>query len=309
MPQITRRRFIAISAAAVTAAAGPLRAAPPLHHWRGVAMGAGASITLAHPDAERIVEAARAEIARLEGIFSLFQPGSSLSRLNAAGRLDAPPFELLECLSLCGAVHAATGGLFDPTIQPLWALHAERHAQGAAPDAAEIEATLARVGWDGVRAGADAVRLARPGMALTLNGVAQGYVADRVAGLMAAEGLDDILVDTGEFRALGGDPRGGDWQLSLNEAGRVIEGAVTLRDRALASSAALGTVFDAAGRAGHILDPRTGRPAPPRWKLVSVTAPRAGLADALSTAMCLMEREQIAATLAAFPEARLAHLG
>jgi thiamine biosynthesis lipoprotein len=67
-------------------------------------------------------------------------------------------------------------------------------------------------------------------------------------------------------------------------------------------------VFDATGRVGHILDPWTGLPAAPRWRLVSVTAPDAGLADALSTAFCLMPRADILRTLAAFPQARLQHL-
>jgi thiamine biosynthesis lipoprotein len=82
-----------------------------------------------------------------------------------------------------------------------------------------------------------------------------------------------------------------------------------LRDQALASSAPLGTVFDAAGTAGHILDPRSGATARPRFRLVSVTAPSAALADGLSTALCLMDRPQIDATLARFPAARLAYLG
>ncbi len=48
--------------------------------------------------------------------------------MNATGRLAAPPFELLECLDLCGRVHAATNGLFDPAVQPLWALYATHYS-------------------------------------------------------------------------------------------------------------------------------------------------------------------------------------
>lgn len=297
----TRRRFLTIAAAAAACAGLPASAAP-LTRWQGVALGAPASIHLAHPQADRLIARALAEIARLEAVFSLHRPDSALARLNAAGRLEAPPFELLECLSLCGAVHAASGGAFDPSVQPLWHLHAETHATGRAPTAAEIAATLPRIGWAAVRADAQAVTFARPGMALTLNGVAQGVIADRVADLLAAEGLTDILVNTGEFRALGGHPEGGPWPLRLDDAAAT---AVPLRDRSLASSGPLGTTFDAEGHAGHILDPRSGRPAPPRWQLVSVTAPRAGLADALSTAACLLDAEAIAAMIARFPGARL----
>jgi thiamine biosynthesis lipoprotein len=308
MISMNRRRFLAITAATVGAATATRAGAVPLYQWRGQALGSRASITLKHPDAERIAARAAAEIARLENVFSLFRTGSELSRLNATGRLQAPSFELLDCLSVCGAVHAASGGLFDPTIQPLWASYAEHYAVGSAPDATARAAALALVGWASLRFDADLIHFARPGMALTLNGVAQGYIADRVADLLAAEGLTDILVDTGEMRALGGHPDGGAWPVTLDMGGELVPGAMQLRDRALASSAPLGTVFDAKGRVGHILNPLTGLPAVPQWRLVSVTAPKAGLADALSTAFCLMPRADILRTLAAFPQARLLHL-
>lgn len=294
-----RRRFLTIAAGALGAAALPAQAAP-LHRWRGISMGAQATILIAHPDAQAITARAEAEIARLEGVFSLFRPESALSRLNAAGRLDAPPFELLECLALAGQVHRASGGLFDPTIQPLWALYAESHAAGRAPSGDEIAAARARTGWHRLRFDSAAVTMA-PGMALTLNGIAQGLVADRVADLLRAEGLDDILIDTGEMRALGGHPEGGGWPVALQGGG-----AVSLRDRALATSAPLGTVFDAGGRVGHILHPQTGRPDAGPWQRVSISAPRAALADALSTAACLMARpEAVVDLVAAFDGARI----
>jgi thiamine biosynthesis lipoprotein len=309
---ITRRRFVAISAAAIGAALAGLpmaaRAATPLTRWRGIALGAEASIALRHPDAERIIAACRAEIARLERIFSLYDAGSALSRLNAAGQLDAPPFELLELLGQCGTLHAATGGLFDPTVQPLWTAYAEAFAKGNAPGRAELGLALSRVGWAGVAFDADAVRFARKGMALTLNGIAQGYIADRVAGLLRAEGLTDVLVNTGEFHALGGHPDGKPWEIALDGGDGTLAGNVSLKDGALASSAPRGTVFDREGKVGHILNPLTGQPAETPWKLISVTASTAALADGLTTAMCLMSRAQMQVALSRFSDARLSHL-
>ncbi|WP_284164585.1 FAD:protein FMN transferase [Frigidibacter sp. SD6-1] len=294
----TRRRFLAISAAAPFALAGPTRAAPP-PTWTGVALGARASLRIDHPDAARIAEEVTAEIARLEGIFSLYRPESALMRLNRTGRIDAPPPELLECLTLAGAVHRASGGLFDPTVQPLWALWAERTVAGTRPGRAELMAARACGGWADVRLDRSAVTLA-PAMALTLNGIAQGYVADRIARLLEAGGLTNILIDTGELRALGGQPDGSDWSAMLAEGG-----LVPLRQRALATSAPLGTTFDADGRSGHILDPATGETAPPVWRAVSISAPSAALADALSTAACLTRiKAEIDAILSVFPEAR-----
>ena len=292
---LTRRRFLTIVAS--------LAATPALSftEWRGMALGARARLCIDHPEGQAIAAEAAAEIARLEAIFSLYTD-SALVRLNRDGALMAPPFELLECLALCDSVHHATGGLFDPTVQPLWALYAESFAAGAPPSAAQIAATLARTGWAGLRFDG-AIRLA-PGMALTLNGVAQGFIADQVAALLRARGLTHVLVDTGEFTATGPQADGTPWPVRLTTGDEL-----PLSQGALASSSALGTCFDAEGRVGHILSPRTGQPAPARWNLVTITAPSAGLADALSTATCLMEsRAQIDLALAEFPEARLAHL-
>lgn len=297
---ITRRRFIAISAALAAMPALPGAAQPAVQIHKGQALGAQAALRIAHPDAAAIAARAFAEIERLEDILSLYRADSALSRLNRDGGLDAPPFELLDCLALAGAVHRGSGGRFDPTVQPLWALWAEAAVQGARPTQARIAATRDSVGWQHVRIEAQRIRL-RPGAALTLNGIGQGYVADRVAALLAAEGLGDILIDTGELHALGGQPDGGDWPVLL-EAG----GALGLRDRALASSAPLGTCFDQAGRDGHILDPGTGRPVRSHWQAVSVSANTAALADALSTAACMLpDRDAVAAMIAAFPGARL----
>jgi thiamine biosynthesis lipoprotein len=121
-------------------------------------------------------------------------------------------------------------------------------------------------------------------------------------------GLDEVLVNTGEFHAVGDDPRGGPWAVGLRAGDRILSDKIALSDRALASSSARGICFDAAGEVGHILDPLTGVPAAPRWQLVSVTAPRAWLADGLSTAFCLMDRPSIEAALEALPGARLAAL-
>ncbi len=306
MAGLSRRRFLTITAAAC--ATGPAAAAS-ITSWRGVALGAGATITLAHPQADAMIARALDEIVRLEGIFSLYRSDSALMRLNAIGRLSAPPFELLECLSLCDIVHRASGGRFDPTVQPLWALHAEHHAMGDFPTADAVAATLERVGWSWLQPTPAEITFARPGMALTLNGIAQGYIADRVADLLRAEGLTDILVDTGEMRALGGHPDGGDWPVRIASGASLLSEVHSLREAALATSAPLGTVFDAEGTVGHIIDPRSGKPISSPWQSITITAPRAALADALSTAACQMTRDQIDTMIRSFAGAAVVHLG
>jgi len=289
---LTRRRFLSISAAAV--ARPRAAAARETARWAGVALGARAGMTLAGitpHDARPVFARLEAEIARLERIFSLYRDDSALMRLNRAGRLPAPPPELLEVLTLADALHAASDGAFDPSVQPLW------RALATGGDAA---AARAATGWHDVRFDEGGVRLLRSGMALTLNGIAQGYVTDRIAALLRSQGLRDVLVDIGEVAALGRGADGRAWRAGIATPGGRIVHRVALGDRALATSAPQGTQL-AAGQ-GHILDPRGNGP---RHALVSVSAPRAAVADGLSTALCLVDDATGTRAVARFAGARI----
>ena len=302
--QPTRRRFLLITTAACLAGRGVVAATPGLT-WRGRAFGADATVRLPdRPGAAVALAAVAAEIDRLERIFSLYQDGSQIRRLNAAGVLADPDPLLVTVLRLSDQVHAETDGAFDPTVQPIWAAHAAAAGSGRTPGHAAIGALKQRTGWANLSVSDERIAFARPGMAITLNGIAQGFAADRIAALLRRRGFADVLVDTGEVAAHGTDPQDRPWPVDIaNRDGLPIR-RVTLSDRALATSAPLATVLDPGGTVGHILDPRTGRPGG-RWRTVSVSAPTAALADALSTAFCILDRTRIAAALAAFPDARV----
>ncbi len=311
--RIGRRRVIRLMAVAGgLALAGPARRGltdgrPVAEVWRGTALGAEASITLYHEEraeARRLLRAAVAELRRLEGVFSLYREESALSRLNREGRLEVPPLELVELLATARAFAERTGGAFDPTVQPLWRLYARHFAQPdadpAGPAADEVEAARALVGWRDLRVESTGIALARKGMAVTLNGIAQGYITDRVADLLERAGMRTVLVDLGEIRAVGRHPDGRPWRAGIRDprGGGVLR-VLPLENRALATSAGSGTRFDAGGRFHHLFDPRDGRSAR-HYLSVSVLAPRATVADALSTALYVLSDEERAALRGAF---------
>ncbi|MWB76431.1 FAD:protein FMN transferase [Pseudooceanicola sp. 216_PA32_1] len=262
---MNRRRFLTIAACAAVLPVGA-RAVD----WRGQVFGADARITLTGPgDAAAALNAVRGELRRLEALFSLHDPGSELSRLNRAGRLERASPDMRAILAECDRAWRLTGGAFDPTVQPLWRALAEGRDPRPAADA---------VGWDGVRMRDGAVSM-RPGQALTLNGIAQGYAADRVAALLAGRGYRDALVDMGEMAALGGP-----FRVGVADPVQGLLAQETLRDAAIATSSP-GAMSLGAG--GHILGP-SGQV--PLWSTVSVMADSATRADALSTALCLCDR-------------------
>lgn len=297
---IARRRFIHIGAALAAAALVPSAlAAAPVRRWSGAALGAHASIELIGADAahaDTTFAAVEQEIARLEALFSLYRADSALSRLNASGRLETPEADFLRLLALVRSVHADTGGLFDPTVQPLFTAYAAHYAGGRtdALPAAELADRLKLVGFDQLVFDEDAVRFSRPGMAMTLNGVAQGYITDRVADLLKARGFDNVLLDIGEIQAVGGGRDGSGWKVGLAAGpdSDALAATLRLKDRAVATSMMGGTVLDTAGRVGHILHPRKGAVVS-AFSAVSIVAPDAALADALSTAAVLMTPDEL----------------
>jgi thiamine biosynthesis lipoprotein len=304
MNAATRRRFITISAAAagfsLLSPRARLAETSSVHVWRGAALGADAMLLLHHPEpttAEALIHAALAEVARLERQLSLYDPDSALVRLNREGALDHPPLDLLRAMNESARFHALTGGAFDVTVQPLWELYAAHFerpgSDPAGPPAAALEKTLARVGQHRVSLAAERIGMA-PGTAVTLNGIGQGYITDRVVALLRANGIAHALVDMGETRAIGGHPDGGPWRVGLDDPfapGNVAE-QIPLADRAVSTSGGYGTRFDAAGRFNHIFDPGDGS-ASHNFAAVSVIAPDATMADALSTAFSIMAPPRI----------------
>ena len=301
LPRRRALRVLAASAAvggiAAAAVRGAARRAPAAVEWRGAALGAEARMLVLHSDpaaARTALGAVVAEIWRLEDEFSLFRPWSALSRLNRDGRLERPSLDMRRLLAEALRFGDLTGGAFDVTIQPFWLLHA-RHADDPPP--AALAAARALVDYRGVDVGAAGVRLARPGMAVTLNGIAQGYITDRVAEMLRDAGMPDTLVDVGELRGSGSGPGGLPWRVGLDHPAAPGAGlGVGLEDAAVATSAGRGGPFTADARRHHIIDPRTGG-CPPADRAASVVARSATLADALATAMTVLPPGEAAALL------------
>ncbi len=286
---MNRRRAITILAGAVALPSFGTSASATTKNWQGIALGAKAQIVLDHPNADALISRAVGEIRRLENIFSLYNANSQLAQLNREGVLDNPAFEMVELLSICAGINARTNGAFDPTVQRLWMLYAEEFSAGKHPTDQQIAHALDLTGWSHIEISQHRISVDRDGVMLTLNGIAQGFIADKITALLRAGGVENVLVNTGEISAIGINPDGAYWQV---KRGNISGPKVTLHNEAIATSAPLGTTFDANKTAGHILDPRTGKTGG-LWPEVSVISDSAALSDGLSTAFCLMTKPEI----------------
>ena len=291
--QPNRRTWLrlAIGACAATGAASPAGVSGPAHWRERVLLGFGSTLRLraAHEDLATVeagLDAAVAAVRHVERQMSLFDPDSALCRLNRDGVLHRPHPDLVAVLTLAQRISAASAGAFDVTVQPLWRAWADAHQAGRLPTAHELQQARRLVGWRGLQLHPDRLQLARPGMALTLNGIAQGFAADLASARLQSHGIRDALLNTGEWVALGQAPQAQPWRLGVADpraADRVLA-TLAADGRAIACSSDDKLAFSADLRHHHILDPRTGD-SPPALASVVVAAPTCALADALTKVM------------------------
>lgn len=228
------------------------------------------------------------EVARIEAKYSRYRADSVLSRINAAAgspmTVDDETADLLDFAARC---HELSGGAFDVTsgvLRRAWRFDGSDRV----PSQAAIESLLPLVGWEKVRWRRPEIALA-PGMELDLGGLGKEYAADRAAGL--ARGSDDR---SGVLVNLGGDlvvavPRrdGAPWRVGIERpdaGGGATQHVLELSRGALCTSGdARRFVLKDGVRYGHILDPRTGWPAPDAPRSATVAAPSCTEAGLLAT--------------------------
>lgn len=243
-------------------------------------------IKAAHVDTGRLLQALDDSVKAIRAVeqqMSLFNPDSAVSRLNRLGELQKPDEELVSVLTLAQHVSYRSAGAFDVTMQPLWDLWSRHAHQQTLPSAKALSQTRSLVKWQALTVSPELLRLNIKGMGVSLNGIAQGYAADKVRAVLQSHGVQDALIDTGETTLLGQSPLGEDWRFAL-ESSAASQGTppmINPHGWAVATSSDAHTVFSADHVHHHILNPQTGD-SPTHWATVSVIAPSCALADALT---------------------------
>ena len=282
---LTRRHFLSLDF-------GDRRTADD--HWLRVHRVAMACRFEVMSDAIEL-EAARAALDdadEVEAMLTVFRDTSEVAALNrgaAAGPVAASP-ALFALLQQSADLHARTRGAFDITATPLSRCWGFMDREGRIPSDAEIAQTLERVGIRHVVLDADrrTVAFAREGVEISFGAIGKGYALDRMAGVLRDRGTDRALLSAGRSSVLAIGGRGRGWPIDIRPrlAGGVA-GRLWIRDGAVGTSGAGEQYIVAGGRRyGHVLDPRTGRPAAGTLA-ASVVTREAAAADALSTAFLI----------------------
>jgi thiamine biosynthesis lipoprotein len=302
---IKRREFLRIS---------PTRTAPPEDYWLHVSRAAMAcrfEVTLPLWDQAgvRIASQTLDEVDRLEEQLTVFRESSEVSFINrqaAFGPVSVEP-SLFALLLLCHHLHRKTEGAFDITSGPLTRCWGFLRRQGRIPEADELEQARQLVGSDKLLLDhkSRTIRFERAGVEINLGSIGKGYALDRIAAQIGSR-VQTALLSAGSssIRAIGsGDRRQSGWIVGVrhprDKARRLA--VFRLRDAALATSGSEEQFFEHEGeRYGHIIDPRSGLSAQDVAG-VTVIAPSAAMADALSTAFYVGGRKLAASYCSAHP--------
>lgn len=236
----------------------------------------------------------------LEDQMSVYRANSELSQLNRRAHAEPVAVEpaLFDLLLETKKISRVTAGAFDPTSGPLISLWQRCRQQGRIPRDDEIADCLERtgIGHVGFDKDTQTVRFDRPGVELNLGAIGKGFALDRSAKLLRQRGLDNWLYHGGHSSILAaGDHNGqGGWPVGIGNPLFTTDrfGTILLRDAAMSTSGSNIQFFRHEGRRyGHILDPRSGRPAE-QFLSVTVVAPTATEAEGLSTAFFVLGVEK-----------------
>lgn len=245
--------------------------------------------------AREAFQAAFEEIARLERLFSRFDPSSEVSRLNREGALRpaAVSGETIGLLSAGHEVARASGGAFDPTCGPWLELWERASREDRLPTSLEREAVRSRVGWRhlGINSKERTVRFHRPGMRLDLGASAKGYAVDRAVSALMALGIRKGLADAGgNFKIFGFEEPPWIGIENPRKPETILKTLPMYYPAVASSSNGLRGVEIQGDRFGHVVDPRTGWPAK-QCAGTTVFSESALLADMLSTALFVLGPE------------------
>lgn len=244
-------------------------------------------------NADAALDAAVAEIERLDALWSISSSDGEIARLNAEKQITASA-DTLALLTRAKEISAATDGLFSTTIAPLMEAWGFTSGDYRVPDGVELSALLARVDDEEIAISDSTVTIPADAK-VDLGGIAKGFTSARVMEIFRENGVENgILSLGGNVQALGTKPDGSLWRVGLQDPAdeRALFATLELADKAVITSGAYERNFEQDGIVyHHIIDPRTGYPAESGLSSVTIVSDDGTLADGLSTALFIMGKE------------------
>lgn len=267
--------------------AAPVVEGDGVYQWSGVGFGIDMSMEI-HGVSEAMGGefGGRCErtIAMLEQAFSLYLEDSELSRLNRERELVTPSPLFTDLLGRAHELEVRTLGYYQPAIHGAWQWLQDRDFKITDREAWLKQCEAAKVAFI-ERGDNGSIRLSHPLTQVSMNAIAQGYLADLVARLLGDAGIEHALLHLGETAAIGGHPAGRRWKLAVMGTGPNADlvGEMELADAGLAVSA------NEPGR--WLIDPVAGGVSAAERVVAVVSKEGATVADAFATAFAVAPQD------------------
>lgn len=272
---------------------------PQAYRRQALLMGNRFEITVVAEEearAEACIEAAIAEIRRIEALLSTYREDSETNRINrnagiAPVKVSAETYGLVERSIRISRV---TQGAFDISYgsidKRLWNFDT---TMTALPDEATARRMTRLVNYRNILLDSDeqTVFLLSPGMRIGFGGIGKGYAAEMAKKLLLGMGVSSGIVNaSGDMAVWGRRPDGGPWTVGIAhpDASNLPFATMEMRDSAVATSGNYEKFVMIGGRKySHTIDPRTGLPVT-GIKSVTVFSPNAEICDAMATPVTIM---------------------
>ena len=264
-----------------------------------LAMGTFVSMTLLHSSkdqAEDAMGAAFLEIDRLSRTISRFDETTAVAQLNREGFLKDVPPEVAAVVFRALEYYRISNGAFDISVKPVVDLFKEKFSEGQdmPPTEGELRKALTLVNASNIEFEGSYLRFKEPGMGITLDGIAKGYIVDRASQVLAKHQIKNHLINAGgDIRTMGHGRDKKPWTIAVQDPQKKkhYPDIIHITDGAIATSGNYEIYFDKEKMFHHIVNPGTGL-SPDESTSVSVLAETAMDADALSTTVFVMDPER-----------------
>lgn len=265
------------------------------------AMNTVIHISASGKNAQRAAEEVTEEIRKIDSRMSAHSKKSEIYQLNL--RASKEPLkvsdEVFSLIKKSVYISEKTNGAFDITVKPLadvWNITSENPSL---PSDEQISDALSKIGFRNIILDEKnkTVFFAREGMSLDLGAITKGYAADRAAEIFKKHNIKSALVDLGgNIYAVGKKTDGSKWKIGIQapfkKRGEYFK-LYPAEDTSIVTSGAYERYFEINGKIyHHILDPKTGYPAQSGIQSATVVCKNSVLADALSTAVYVLGKEE-----------------
>ncbi len=234
-------------------------------------------------------------LTELDAMLSRTNEESEIYALNHSKSLELS-FTAADILSKAADVSENTGGAYDMCmglISELWDITGKKYV----PTDKEIEERLIYCDYDGVTVAGNVAEKDFEETVIDLGGSAKGYAAQLAIEKLKDMGIENAMISLGGNIALTGHSKSREdvWRVGVKNPfyPEEIAGYVDFTDKIIAVSGDYERYFERDGKLyHHIFDPKTGRPADTGIKSVAVISEDGLEADALSTALFVMGKDE-----------------